>query len=72
MDVQLDPELERRLRTAAQRRSKSVSQLIEEAMISYLDAVESEPSSWVEATQSVLPKVWPAEDFSDWNPPDGR
>ena len=72
MNVELDPELERRLLTIAQKRSQSLSELVEEAMLSYLDVVESESSSWVATTQSLLPQVWPAEDFSGWNPPHGR
>jgi hypothetical protein len=71
MNVELKPELERRLQTIAQERSQSLSDLVEEAMLSYLNALESEPSSWVEATQALLPQVWPTEDFTEWNPPDG-
>jgi predicted transcriptional regulator len=71
MNVKLDPDLERRLQALAQRRSQSLSELVEEAMLSYLDALENE-SSWVEATQSLLPHVWSTEDFTEWNPPDGR
>lgn len=72
MNVELKPEIERRLEAIARERSRPVAELVEEAMISYLDAVESGSSSWVEATQGLLPRVWPAEDFAEWNPPDGR
>ena len=72
MNVELKPELERRLQTIAQKRSQSLSELVEEAMVSYLETLESEPSSWVDATQGLLPQVWTAEDFTEWNPPDGR
>jgi hypothetical protein len=69
MNVELKPELERRLQTIARERSQSLSDLVEEVMLSYLNALESEPSSWVEATQALLPQVWPTEDFTEWNPP---
>jgi predicted transcriptional regulator len=72
MSVELKPELERRLQMIAQRRSQSVSELVEEAMLSYLEGLENESSSWVETTQDLLPHVWPKEDFKEWNPPDGR
>ena len=71
MNVEIKPELEHRLQTLAQERSQSLSELVEEAMLSYLDALENE-SSWVEATQSLLPHVWSTEDFTEWTPPDGR
>ncbi len=72
MNVEIDPELERRFLTVAQKRSQSLSKLVEEAMLSYLEAVESESSSWVAATQGLLPQLWPPEDFSEWNPPHSR
>jgi predicted transcriptional regulator len=72
MNVELKPELERRLQSIAQERSQSLSELVEEAMVSYLNALENESSSWVEATQGLLPQVWSTEDFTEWNPPDGR
>jgi predicted transcriptional regulator len=72
MSVELKPELERRLQIIAQRRSQSVSELVEEAMLSYLKGMENESSSWVETTQGLLPRVWSKEDFKEWNPPDGR
>ncbi len=72
MNVELEPDLEHRLRTIAQKRCQSLSELVEEAMRSYLNILESESSSWVETTQSLLPQVWSAEDFSEWKPPDGR
>ncbi len=65
MNVELKPELERRLQTIAQERSQSLSDLVEEAMLSYLNALESESSSWVEATQALLPQVWPTETLRD-------
>ena len=40
-------------------------------MLSYLNSLEGESSSWVEATQAPLPQVWSAEDFTEWNPPGG-
>jgi predicted DNA-binding protein len=72
MNVELKPELERRLQAIAQKRSRSLSELVEEAMLAYLDAMENDSQSWVETTQSLLPHVWPTEDFTGWNPPDGR
>ena len=72
MNLELRPELERRLRTIAHSRSQSLSELVEEAILSYLDAVEIESSSSVEAGQRLLPRVWSTEDFTEWNPPDGR
>ena len=71
MNVELGPDLERRLRQAAQRCSKSVPELVEEALTAFLDTLSDEPVSSVRATQSLLPRVWAAEDFSDWRPPDG-
>jgi uncharacterized protein (DUF433 family) len=35
-------------------------------------ALESESSSWIGTTQGLLPQVWATEDFTEWNPPDGR
>ena len=72
MNVELKPELEHRLRAIAQGRSQSLSELVEEAMLSYLNTLESESSSWVETTQNLLPQVWSTEDFAEWNPPHGR
>jgi predicted transcriptional regulator len=72
MSAELRPELERRLQALAQKRSQSLSELIEEAMLSYLNSLENESSSRVEATQRLLPQVWPTEDFTEWNPPDYR
>jgi predicted transcriptional regulator len=72
VNVELKPELERRLQSIAEKRSQSLSELVEEAMLSYLGTLESESSSWVNATENLLPQVWSAEDFSEWNPPDGR
>jgi hypothetical protein len=72
MNVELKPELEHRLQKVAQERSQPLAELVEEAMISYLDALESESTAWVKATQDLLPKVWPVEDFTDWMPPNGR
>jgi hypothetical protein len=48
------------------------SELVEERLLSYLNVLENESSSWVETTQRLLPQVWPSEDFAEWNPPDGR
>jgi predicted transcriptional regulator len=72
MNLELQPELERRLRAIAQKRSQSLSELVEEGLRSYLEAIESESSTWVETTQNILGQVWTTEDFRDWNPPDGR
>jgi hypothetical protein len=69
MNVELKPELENRLRAVAQKRSQSLSELVEEGMPSYLDILESESSAWVETAQSLLPRIWPAEDLREWNPP---
>jgi predicted transcriptional regulator len=72
MNVEIKPNLERRLRVLAQKRSQSVSDLVEEALTRYLDTLETESSSWIETTQNLLGRVWAKEDFTDWNPPDGR
>ena len=72
MIVELKPELENRLKAIAEKRSQSLSELVEEGMLSYLNVLENESSSWVETTQGLLPRVWPVEDFTEWNPPDGR
>ena len=50
MNVELKPELEHRLQAIARERSQSLSGLVEEGMLSYLNALENE-SSWVESTQ---------------------
>jgi predicted transcriptional regulator len=71
MNVEIKPELEQRLRAIAQERSESVSELIERAMTEYLDAIETESSTWVQATQRSIANVWPIEDFTEWGPPDG-
>lgn len=72
MNVELKPELEHRLRVIAEKRGQSLSELVEEGMLSYLNILESDSSSWVETTQALLPQVWPVEDFGEWNPPDAR
>jgi predicted DNA-binding protein len=72
MNVELKPELEHRLQAVADERSQPLAELVEEAMVFYLNALEAEPASWVNVTQEMLPRVWPAEGFSEWNPPDGR
>ena len=72
MIVELKPELEHRLKAIAEKRSQSLTELVEEGMLSYLNVLENESSSWVETTQRLLPQVWPTEDFAEWNPPDGR
>ena len=69
MNVELKPELGHRLQEVAKKRSQSLSELVEEAMLSYLNALESEPTSWVQTTQDLLPQVWSADDFTEWNPP---
>lgn len=68
MNVKLKPELEHRLRAIAEQRAQSLSELIEEGMQSYLNVLESDSSAWVETTQRLLPQVWPAESFGEWNP----
>jgi hypothetical protein len=72
MNIELKPELERRLQTIAQGRSRSLSEIVEEAMLAYLNATEHDSQSWVGTTESLLPQVWPKDDFAGWNPPDGR
>jgi hypothetical protein len=69
MQVELNPELENRLRDVAQRYDLSVAGLVEQVLTDYLDALADAPSTWVAATQSQLPRVWQSEDFSDWHPP---
>ena len=73
MNVELKPELEYRLQRIARERSLSLQELVEEAMVAYLNGLESQSSSsWVKTTQGLLPKVWPTEDFSEWTPPGDR
>jgi hypothetical protein len=36
------------------------------------DSLVDEPIAVVRATRRLLPRVWPVEDLSDWQPPDGR
>ena len=72
MNIDLKPELERRLNRLSHRRSRPAGELVEEAITSYLDSWENEPSAWVKVTQERLPEVWPAEEFTDWIPPHGR
>jgi hypothetical protein len=72
MTVQIKPELECRLAAITSDRSVSLEQLVEEAIVTYLNTLESGPSVWVNTTQRALSSVWPAEDFSDWLPPDGQ
>jgi hypothetical protein len=72
MNVDLRPEIEDRLSKLAQQSSRSVPDLVEEAIAFYLDTWEHEPSAWVKVTQEHLPDVWPTEDFSDWMPPRDR
>ncbi len=72
MNVELKPDLEHRLERIAQERLLTLAGLVEEAMIAYLDSLESDSSAWVKATQELLPKAWPADDFTDWNPLDSR
>jgi predicted transcriptional regulator len=68
MNVELKPELEHRLERIAQERAQPVTELVEEAILAYLNSLESEASTWVKATQDLLPQVWPVEDFTDWMP----
>jgi hypothetical protein len=72
MTVQIKPELECRLVAIAHERSVSLEDLVEEAVVSYLNALGNESLSWVKATRGALPNVWPAQDFAEWMPPDGR
>lgn len=72
MSVELKPELEDRLRNLAERRSRTLPDLVEEAVTSYLEALDDEPTAIVRATARLIPRVWPREDFSDWSPPDAR
>ena len=72
MQLELDPDLGRRLDSAARRRSVSVPELVESVLTDFLkaQAPEDEPSAWVRATAAGLPRAWEAEDFTDWCPPD--
>jgi predicted transcriptional regulator len=72
MKVDLRPELERRLNSLAEQRSRPVEEVVEEAIMFYLASRDNEPSAWVEVTRERLPEVWPTEDFTDWAPPHGR
>lgn len=72
MNVELKPELEHRLEMIAQERSQPLPELVEEAILSYLNSLESEASAWVKATQDLLPKAWPTDDFTDWLPLENR
>jgi predicted DNA-binding protein len=70
MSVEISPDLERRLREEAGRRSRSVAELVEEALSRYLEAPGDEPMAVVRAARPALSRVWAVEDFSDWRPPD--
>lgn len=72
MSIDLNPKLEDRLRSLAERRSQTLPDLVEEAVASYLDAQDDEPMGIVRATARLIPQVWPREDFTDWSPPDAR
>ena len=72
MNVELKSDLERRLRQEAQERELSAPELVEQVLTSYLDSLDNPPTTWVQTTQKLLPRVWPVEDFSDWCPPDAR
>ncbi len=72
MNVELNPDLELRLRDAASRGSQSVPQLVEDVLTRYLDTLADDSTATVRATVGLLPRAWPVEDFSDWQPPDGR
>ncbi len=72
MVVHIKPELEHLVAAMAERRAQSVSEPVEEALMAYLDAQGDDSRAVVRATRPLLPSVWPAEDFSDWQPPDAR
>ena len=72
MNIDLKPDLEKRLNRLAKRKSCPAAELVEEAITSYLDSREHESSDWVKETQKGLSEVWPIEEFSDWTPPHGR
>jgi predicted transcriptional regulator len=72
MTVEIKPEIESQLAAIAHARSLSLEDVVEEALVSYLTTREQDSSAWVKVTQASLANVWPAEDFSDWTPPDGR
>ena len=69
MTVDLTPELEERLQELAAQQAKSVTNLIREILAGYLNSVPDNPTVWVQTTQRQLERVWPAEDFSGWSPP---
>lgn len=69
MDIALKPDLERLLLDEARRRDRPASELAEEAIRIYLEAASDEPSGIVRRTRPLIARVWPAEDFSDWQPP---
>jgi hypothetical protein len=72
MQVELKPPLDKRLTAAAAKYAISVPELVERVLTRYLDTVEDDPVLWAKANQASLARVWPAEDFSDWNPPRAR
>jgi hypothetical protein len=72
MNLELRPDLEQRLQRVAEQRSQSVPELVEGLLTQFLDSLPDDASVTVRATQSLLSRVWPVEDFSDWQPPDGR
>jgi predicted DNA-binding protein len=72
MNLDLKPELERRLNRLANEMSRPTCELVEEAITSYLDTVETDSSLWITGTQKDLSRVWSTEEFSDWAPPNGR
>ena len=69
MNLALRPDLERRLQDEALRQARPASELVEEALRRYLDAPPDDPTAVVRGVRGLLPGAWPAEDFSDWQPP---
>ena len=69
MTVEIRPEIESKLMELARRRNQSVESLVGDILVAVVTPDSDEPGDWVQATQRHLPQVWPAEDFSSWQPP---
>lgn len=72
MVVDVNRDLEQRLKRAAESSGIAVAELVEQALGAYLDALRDQPSVWVRTTQHGLGNIWSTEDFTDWGPPSAR
>jgi hypothetical protein len=68
MNVELKRDLEHRLQEEARRRAQTVPELVEDVLTHDLDALDDSPTATVRGAQKLITRVWPIEDFSDWQP----